>query len=130
MQTEAPTTVTQGFFDTIKTKMQALFAQFEFSWKTATDLAFGFVAGLVFGFLVKRYARQTIFLCILFIALLIGLDYLNLVAVDWAAIKSFLGLTSDGTLEGVIQKYFQWGKEHIAIVFAGVLGFLVGYKVG
>lgn len=127
---EAAPKITSGFFDTIKTKIQTLAAQFDFSWKSISDMAFGFGAGFLLGFLIKRFARQFIFLIILFIALLIGLDYLNLISVDWVALKNFIGLTSNGTLEGIVQSYFQWGKEHIVIVFVGIIGFLIGYKVG
>jgi uncharacterized membrane protein (Fun14 family) len=123
------TTVTHSFFDTFKVKIQDLLAQFKFSWKTITELAVGFGAGFLLGFLVKRYARQVIVLLVLFSVVLIGLEYFNFISIDWTAIKNFIGLPTQ-TLESIAQEYFTWAKEHILTVVTGLIGFLIGYKVG
>lgn len=130
MEAQGAKEATQGFFDTIKGKIQDIFAQFDFSWKTITELAIGLGTGFLFGFLVKRYARQAVFLIVLFVALLIGLDYLNLISIDWTATKNFIGLPPTETIEGIAQDYFKWAKDHIFTVITGVVGFLIGYKVG
>lgn len=126
---ETPTAAAQGWFDTIKSKIEEFIGQFELSWEQLTQLGIALAAGITLGFLVKRYGRQTIFFLIFFAGLLFGLEYLNVITIQWTNLKDLVGLAPAETVEGVARGYFDWAQKNVVAVVTGLIGFLIGYKI-
>ncbi len=126
---EQPTTTAQGWFDTIKSKVEEFAGQFELSWAQLTQLGIALAGGITLGFLVKRYGRQTLFFIIFFTGLLLGLDYLEVITIQWVNVKNLIGLAPAENLESILQGYLQWAQKNIVAVITGFIGFLIGYKV-
>ena len=121
---------TQGWLDTIKNQFEGITQQFELSWAKVTEYGIAFGGGMLVGFLVKRYGRQTILTILAFAAVLAGLNYFELVTIDWIKVKEFIGLAPAETVEAFFKDYWQWATSHIISVVVSILGFIVGYKVG
>jgi uncharacterized membrane protein (Fun14 family) len=124
------TNVTKGWLEKLKEHLQELTERLDLSLPKLTELGVAFGLGILGGFLVKRFGRQTIVLFVLITAILLGFDYLGVIKIDWLVIKDFIGIAPSQTLEGFVQEYIGWIKEHILAVFVGVIGFLIGYKIG
>lgn len=120
----------KGFFESTKGKVTKFLHEFNYSWDNISNLAIGFGGGFLLGFLIKRYARHTIFLLIILAGALVALDYVQLITINWASLRDFIGLTSDHTSLTIIQNGFSWAKEHISITIAGMIGFIIGFKIG
>ncbi|MBM3893151.1 hypothetical protein FJ365_01980 [Candidatus Dependentiae bacterium] len=88
--------------------------------------------GLCFaiGFLFKKHFKH-IFMCLVFSAFVVlGLDYLGMIMIDWPAIKAALGISAGVDLNILVTRFFDWVKEQLLLFIASVVGFFVGYKLG
>ncbi len=120
----------QGWLDIIKNKFEIVAQQFEFSWARATEYGTALGGGIVIGFLVRRYGRQTILTIIAFAALLGGLAYFDLITLDWPKVKELAGFAPADTVEVFFKDYLQWVQAHIITVLVSIIGFIIGYKIG
>ena len=127
---DAGTKQASGWLDSIKDSFENLFNQLEFSWAKITEYGVALGGGILVGFLVRRFGRQTIIIFIVFIAVLAGLNYFELIAIDWTKVKEFVGLAPAETVEAFFKDYWQWAKIHIVAVIVSVVGFVIGYKIG
>ncbi len=88
--------------------------------------------GLCFsiGFLVKKYFK-VIFICLaISLFVILGLDYLKMLVIDWESIKSSLGISASMDLNAMITGFFDWIKAHLLLFISSVVGFFIGYKLG
>ncbi len=88
--------------------------------------------GLCFaiGFLFKKYFKL-IFVCLVVSAFVVlGLDYLKMIVIDWPAIKASLGISAGMDLNSMVTHFFDWIKAHLLLFIASIVGFFVGYKLG
>ena len=87
--------------------------------------------GFLSGFLFKKYFK-TFLLCLLFGgAIVLVLDYANMVHIDWAGIQSMFGAQP---IQQEVSSLFQYCLEFIKLNVMAVscfsAGFIVGLKVG
>ena len=94
------------------------------------DLASYFTGGLVCGFLCKRYLKDVITWALIAMVLVILLDYIGIVAIDWKFIQSVFGTSPGATVDGWLQAALAWAKGNVPFVISFVIGFTVGIKVG
>ena len=88
--------------------------------------------GLTFatGFLFKKYFKF-VFVCIVVTLFAIkALEYSKFLVIDWRSIKTFFGLADVVDFNMIMNKCFDWIKDHLLLFVASVVGFLVGYKLG
>lgn len=88
--------------------------------------------GLCFaiGFLFKKHFKL-VFVCLAVSAFVVlGLDYLGMIVIDWPAIKATLGISAGVDFNALVTRFFDWVKEHLLLFIASVVGFFVGYKLG
>ncbi|NDD55643.1 hypothetical protein EBZ39_17555, partial [bacterium] len=88
--------------------------------------------GLCFaiGFLFKKYFKL-VFICLVISGFVVlGLEYLKLVAIDWQAIKATMGISAGMDLNAMVTAFFDWMKAHLLLFVSSVVGFLIGYKLG
>jgi len=126
---------TMGFVD----KVKAWFANLEIAQKlelhkySLLEMGAYFVAGLVFGVVIKKYLKY-ILLLVLFVVAAILLEQFDMVSfsVNWAKIQELFSIKTaapimDATL---VEQYWQWVKANAWIVLSATLGFVAGLKLG
>lgn len=88
--------------------------------------------GLFFaiGFLSKKYFKFVIILLIGSALFIKCMEYNSLLTINWAAIKTWTGITKISDINMLINAAFGWVKQHVLLTIASTVGFLVGYKLG
>jgi uncharacterized membrane protein (Fun14 family) len=120
--------VTHGWIEAIKLKFQEFTHQLDLSWPKLTEYGIALGGGILAGFLINRYGRQTLVTILFLSVFLVGLSYLEIITIDWTKISEFVGFAPKETLEGLFQEYWQWAMNHIGTVFMATIGFLIGFK--
>jgi len=96
----------------------------------AVQVSVFFVTFFAIGFLFKKYLRF-IFMSLLITFLVIkGLEYYNLVHVDWGSLKSMAGFEPTATLQMMYNKITIWIRTNMVVFLSSFVGFVVGYKLG
>jgi uncharacterized membrane protein (Fun14 family) len=97
----------------------------------AVNMALYFGVSFAVGFLFKKYFKFAVG-CVLVIGALTFLMHSNeIVAIDWEALKSFIGFDPMNTdVKSVFTVGVEWVKANVAQFLAGAAGFLFGYKLG
>jgi uncharacterized membrane protein (Fun14 family) len=96
----------------------------------AVQVAICFVSFFAVGFLFKKYLKF-VFLCLIVCFLLIkGLEYYNILDIDWSAFNKFVGIGPEETFSSLAGNVFEWVKKNVVVTVASALGFLLGYKLG
>jgi len=125
--------VKTGWFDTIKENlsMENLSKHFDFSREKIIALVFYLGAGLLLGFLLKRFFKYVLFLA----AVVIGLYFLQKsgainIAIDWSKMNEFFGIKSVPQVDGnLFWGYWLWIKANVAVSVSFFIGFLIGWKI-
>jgi len=96
----------------------------------AIQVALCFVSFFAIGFLFKKYLKF-VFLCLIVSLLLIkGMEYYNILDIDWLAFNKFVGIEPTATFSGMASNALEWIKSNLVVSIASALGFLLGYKLG
>lgn len=96
----------------------------------AVEAAIYFGLSFGVGYLFKKYFK-VVFICIVLSLFMIkAMEYAKFLTIDWQAIKSFFGMTDATDFNMVINRCFDWIKDHLLLFIAATVGFLVGYKLG
>lgn len=90
--------------------------------------AFGI--GFLTGLFLKRYVKYVIEFALGVILLLAIFQYFKLITIEYAQIKSFLGLSEAATFETVMQVFLTGIRTHAILISCALLGCLLGFKVG
>ena len=119
-----------GLWHGLKMKFQELWEKVNLSSETfvrfGTYVAIGFFAG----FLLKKYFNVMVFLLLSAILIVLGLEYLGIVTIDWISMRAVLGIHANVTVGAMLTSWFIWIKMHLTMVIAGMIGFIIGYKLG
>lgn len=86
----------------------------------------GFLIGLFF----KRYIKYFVMLVIAAVLLLAILQYFNIININHEQIKILLGFSQTATFESIMQTVLIGIRKHAIQVGCGILGYLLGFKVG
>ena len=122
-------------FDAIKTNWQKVDLK---KWShdiggssaEAVHAALYFVLAFGTGFLLKKYFKYLISGFILAVVMIKLLEYNALLSIDWAAIKALTGIKSTADLNTLANTFIVWIKGNIFLFGAGVIGVLLGYRLG
>ncbi|NQW40325.1 MAG: hypothetical protein HQ469_14275 [Cyanobacteria bacterium] len=88
------------------------------------------VAGLVAGFLFKRYFKSVIMILIGGIVLIGLLDHFKLALIDWDHLQSLMGINpTKEAFQDLFQASFAWIKVNTKVVSAFGVGFFAGLKL-
>ena len=88
------------------------------------------VAGLVAGFLFKRYFKSVIMILIGGIVLIGLLDHFKLALIDWDHLQHLMGINpTKEVFQDLFQASFAWIKVNTKVVSAFGVGFFVGLKL-
>jgi uncharacterized membrane protein (Fun14 family) len=96
----------------------------------AIQALFFFVSAFFIGFVFKKYFKL-LFSCLFFTVLSIKvLEYNQLIIIDWAAIKIFLGIDVNIGVHVFCTNCFDWIKHNVMASISAIIGFIIGYKLG
>jgi uncharacterized membrane protein (Fun14 family) len=88
-----------------------------------------FVGGFVAGILLKYVGRYVIWLLIAGGLLLWSLELLNVVSVNYTALKGLVGLAPDTPWSELFTAWGTWARAHVAESVAAVLGLLFSWII-
>lgn len=120
---------TQSWLETVRLKFTEFIEGLGLSSARVIELLIAFGIGLVAGFIFNKIGRQVILGLVLLAVLVLGLQYLGIVTIDWSHLKQLIGIAPTQTLEGLMTDSFAWIKSHLLTVIVGGIGFLAGYKI-
>lgn len=129
--TGAPVSVKPGMWDHIRNlDMNAIIQEIKTKDINWTEVGGLVVAGVIAGFIFKRYFK-TFMMFIIGGALLIGLlDHFKISLIDWDYLQALLGVhPSQEAFQDLFQASFAWAKVNIKIVSSFGAGFFVGLKL-
>lgn len=90
----------------------------------------GFFMGMMLGFISKKYFKIMLITFCVTIAIIKGLEYQNLLKLDYAGFKNFIGIDSAATFTSFGSDILIWIKENMVATTCTALGFLIGFKIG
>lgn len=132
-----PATTTKpemGLLDTLKNKLNpsTLMQRLHLTQDVLIDMALYLGVGFLSGFLIKKYGKYIFVFVVCIVALIVAQQAgIISVTVYWNKIQEFFGVQPvDTAPEGLFAGYWDWAKEHIALVISFSIGFLVGLRVG
>jgi uncharacterized membrane protein (Fun14 family) len=96
----------------------------------AVDIILYAPLGFIVGFLVKSLGRYVIIALLVTVGLLWLADYLHIITIHEAHLKSFLGQTSPESIGAAGTSFATWAEEHIVGCIAAIVGFLIGWRLG
>ena len=108
-----------------------VFSDFDFSREKLIAIAIYLGAGLLLGFLLKRFFKYVLFL----IAIIIAMYFLQKsgvidIGIKWNTMQELVGIKTMPTVdENLFWSYWAWVKENIAISVSFLLGFIIGWKI-
>jgi hypothetical protein len=91
-------------------------------------IAIFFVGGFVAGLILKYLGRYLVWLLIAALALW-GLEHFELITINHAAVKGFLGLSSEASWNEVVTQFTEWIQAHIPESVAVAFGLLFAWTV-
>ncbi len=124
-----------GILDSVKERVNVsgIVEKMQTSQGLLVEVAIYSGIGFLSGFLLKKYSTYVLIL----VLVLIGLGVLNHVeliklSIDWAKVSSTLGITlaQPVTADGLLASVWEFAKMNKAISISGIVGFLIGFKVG
>lgn len=120
---EAPMAHSASWLDSIKERFGG-----QESW--AVELVTFGLAGLVLGFLLKNFGRiASLIIAAAFIAVLV-LHYTHVYEMPYEKLLEVLNVPSTASMQDIINAKIAWSKDHLVAVVSGLVGVLVGWKVG
>jgi len=89
-----------------------------------------FGIGFLIGLFLKRYIKYFILFLLCAVLLLAVLQYFNIININYEQIKLLLGFSKTATIESIIQTVLVDIREHSIAIACGILGCLLGFKLG
>ena len=125
--------VKTGWLDAIKENLsfEVLSKKLDLTKEKMVALVVYLGAGLLLGFLLKRFFKYVLFLA----AILIGLYFLQKsgainIVIDWNKMNDFIGIKSVPQVDSnLFLGYWLWIKANVAISISFLIGFIIGWKI-
>jgi uncharacterized membrane protein (Fun14 family) len=90
------------------------------------QMATFFVGGFVAGLILKYLGRYLVWL-IIAVLVLWSLEHFELITINHAAVKSFLGLSSEASWNELLVKLGDWVQVHMPESIAAAIGLLMAW---
>lgn len=89
-----------------------------------------FGIGFLVGLFLKRYVKYFVIFVLCAILLLAVLQYFNIITINQEQIKALLGFSQTATFESMMKTILTGMHVHAISIGCGILGCLLGFKVG
>ena len=86
--------------------------------------------GMFLGVLSKKYFKIMFVTTVVTVAVIKGLEYQNLLTLDYTGFKNFIGVDQAITLNSLAGDIFGWIKGNLVAAVCLVIGLLIGLKIG
>lgn len=96
----------------------------------ALEAAIYFVASFVAGFLFKKYFKIIVISLVVTALVLKFMEYNAFVTIHWDAMRTFVGLEPTADFSKIFNIGIEWVKNNVLLFIAGLVGFLIGFKLG
>ena len=96
----------------------------------AVDLGIFGIVFLIIGFLAKTFGRLFALALLGLLIFVAAAHYFNFAPMFLAELKTFFGVADVQLLGDIPMMFMDWARAHIFACLGGVLGFVVGYKLG
>ncbi len=127
----AAAVVEKGWFQSISSALRIdwLEEKMHLSKGKLVEFAFFFGAGILIGYLAKKYAKF-IFAFACFIVVLFVLQQFNFITIgiNWSKLQGLQSVPVSGQA-GLLSVYWEWIKTHVGAVLSFSIGFLAGFKI-
>ena len=87
-------------------------------------------AGVLAGFLFRRYFRGLVVWSLIALATVIVFDYVGFVDIKWETVQGILGTSPAASIDMYLQHGLVWIKSNVPLVISLIIGFTIGVKVG
>lgn len=94
------------------------------------ELIVFFGVGFFSGFLLKKYFRYFLLSLIVLVVVALVLEHSSIIHIDWIKVREALGIAPTDTIDSVFHVIIDWVKANALSTVIGLLGFIIGYKVG
>lgn len=91
---------------------------------------FGFVAGFLFGFIMKNFGKAFLYAIVTLVVADYILSYFGLLEFHFEPLQKMVGIAEIPTIDVAFSNLVSWMKEHIALCIGAAIGFFLGWKMG
>lgn len=89
-----------------------------------------FGLGVVLGFVTKKFFRITLMAVVVALAIIKGLEYQEVLKIDWNNVTSYIGIDPGMPLEELAIDFYSMAVSNLYLTVTFVVGFIVGHKAG
>lgn len=89
-----------------------------------------FAVGILGGFLCKRYFKSALVWALMSVVIVVVLDYIGMIAIQWDTIQGVVGASPAQTFDRLFEETIVWARDNVPAVISLIIGFTVGIKVG
>ena len=86
--------------------------------------------GILACFLCKRYFKSALIWALMAVVIVIVLDYIGMVAIQWDTIKGVVGASPAQAFDRLFQQSVLWARDNVPALISFIIGFTAGIKVG
>ena len=119
-----------GFVETVRMRVEEFFVNMNITSSDVIRFASCFAVGFIVGLILKRYAKYIIMFITVSVLFLAILHYAEFIMINHDRIKSLLGLQGTETFDSIVNLLLAFVRLHIVEIGSGILGCLLGFKVG
>ena len=114
----------------VQQQSEALIQRLNISLQHIVRILSFFGIGFFVGFLLKKYLRYFFIITLTLIFFFIVFDRFGVILVDWTHIQQLTGVDPQSTIQHTGEQVLSIIQEHIVLVVSGLIGFVIGYRVG
>ena len=89
-----------------------------------------FAVGILAGFLCKRYFKSALVWALMAVVIVVVLDYIGMIAIQWDTIQGVVGTSPAETFDRLFEQSVVWARDNVPTVISFIIGFAAGIKVG
>lgn len=132
VQASAPVAQAKTFADKVKDffQLDKLAESLDLSTPKLIKMGAYAAVGFLLGFFLKKYGRSLFIVLTVFAALLYVLSYSDVITINWDQARDVIGLAPTETFDSILQTAWQYIQQQALLVICGLVGFIIGYKVG
>ena len=116
--------------DSIKQSVENFWSKLNITSSDIIQFVSCFGIGFLVGLFLKRYVKYFVIFVLLAVLLLAVLQHFTIVTINQGQIKALLGFSQTATFESIMQIVLVEIRKHAILIGCGMLGCLLGFKVG
>ncbi len=119
-----------NFLGALQVKLVNLMQKLELTPDNIIETCSYLGVGFFIGFVIKKYLKMFLGFVFLFLVTIWALDGFNLIMINWNHFQSLMHIAPNDTVGSLMHAITCWGKQNLRMVVGGLIGILLGYKIG